>query len=66
MEKSSTTLLINIRVLHYTQDRGWLLFNSVFVYLCLRLYIIITSLCTHIATYISIMEIVCVSLNFAK
>ena len=31
-EKSSTTLLMNaLRVLHYTYDRGLLLFKSIFV-----------------------------------
>ena len=33
-EKSSTTLLMNARVLHYTYDKGSLLFKSKFVYLC--------------------------------
>ena len=34
MKKSSTTLLMNARVLHYTYDKGSLFFKSIFVYLC--------------------------------
>ena len=34
MERSSMILLMNYRVLHDTNDRGSLLFKSVFVYLC--------------------------------
>ena len=33
-EKFSTTLLMNARILHYTYDRGSLLFNIILVYLC--------------------------------
>jgi hypothetical protein len=32
-EISSKTLITYPRVLHYTQDRGFLLFKSIFVYL---------------------------------
>ena len=32
MKKSSTTLLMNARLLHYTYDGGSLLFKSIFVY----------------------------------
>ena len=39
MKKSSTTLLMNARVLHYTYDRGALRFKSIYVYLCWWLHI---------------------------
>ena len=34
MKKFATTLLMNARVLHYTHDKGSLLFKSIFLYLC--------------------------------
>ena len=34
MKKSSKTLLMNAKILHYTYDRGSLLFKNMFVYLC--------------------------------
>ena len=34
MKMSSMTLLMNARVLHYTYDRGSLLFTNIFAYLC--------------------------------
>ena len=45
-------------VLHYTYDRGGLLFKNIFAYLLLTL------LCVHIFTCIFIFEIACVLLNF--
>ena len=34
MKKSSTTFLMNARVLHYTYDKGSLSYKNIIVYLC--------------------------------
>ena len=33
-EKVFYDLMMNARVLHFKYDKGWLLFKSIFIYLC--------------------------------
>ena len=56
MKKSSTTSMMNARVLHYTyNDRGWLLSKSIYVYLCWWLiYMNVTSFDVNIMSLVSL------------
>ena len=59
MQKSSTTLYTNARVLHNTYDRGLYSFKSIFVYLCWWPYMKVIFTHTQFLTCICIIESVC-------
>jgi len=52
MRNSSTILLVNARILHYTCDRDWLLFKSIFIYFMLITIYRFNFLCINIVTCI--------------